>query len=76
MDYTPVNKTLTFSPGRQSICINIPINDNSIVENDRTFNVGLSTGDESIILNNNMSQVIIKDNDSELRLILKKYCQI
>ena len=35
------------------------------MENNRIFDVVLSTADKRIILNHNMSQVIIEDDDSE-----------
>ena len=64
-DYTPVNETLTFSSATQTICINIMINDDTVVENDSIFDVVLSTNDDSITVKNNLSQVIVKDDDSE-----------
>ena len=64
-DYVPVTETITLSFGSQRQCINITINNNNVVQNNKTFNVRLSTTDERLVLGVDRSQVLITDDDSE-----------
>ena len=66
IDYDPVTESLILSFGAQRECINITIRDNDVVEDDRIFNVILSTTDQRLVLGIDMSEVLISDDDSEL----------
>ena len=64
-DYDSVTESLTLSFGAQRECINITIRDNAVVENNRIFSVVLSTTDQRLVLGIDMSEVLIRDDDSE-----------
>ena len=64
-DYTSVTQTLTLSLGAQRECVSVPLQDDSLVENDKTFDVILSTTEERVTLARDRAEVTIRNDDSE-----------
>lgn len=63
-DYTAMEILLRFLPGTNESCgIMIPIIDDSVLENNETFDVVLSTADLAVSLNPASATVTIVDND-------------
>ena len=53
-----------FSTGNQSVCIDIELLDDLIVELEEMFTVTLSTMDDRITLTNNTAVITITENDN------------
>ena len=67
-DYTLTSTEITFPSGSTdstSGCVNIDITDDAALERNQTFTVTLSTSDSDILLGNDMTVIIIEDNDSK-----------
>ena len=64
-DYTSVTQTLTLSLGAQRECVSVPLHDDGLVENDKTFDVVLSTTEERVTLARDRAEVTIRNDDSE-----------
>ena len=72
-DIVPVASTLMFPPGSSEQCQSITIINDGITENDEEdFSVTLITSQNNneVILQPNITQVLIIDNDSEFNMIL------
>ena len=54
-------------------CLNITINTTRTVEEDETFTVSLTTSSSVVELGNDVTTVIIMDNDSMIRDTFKQY---
>ena len=67
MDYEAVTTNLTFSISMLTNVVTIPIHDDLIVENDKSFNMTLATFDTAATLRLRTASVTITDNDSKLR---------
>ncbi len=63
-DYTSVNSVLLLSPTNTEQCFNIPIATDSIVENNETFRVELSSTDDGVTFSVSMAIVTILDDDN------------
>lgn len=64
LDYIPVTKTLTFSPGQQSQTVTIPIIDDTAQESDETVILTLSNPTGGAVLGNpSTATLTITDND-------------
>ena len=68
-DFEITATQLTFSPTSSERCIVIAIVNDTILENDEEFTVQLQTADEDVILNPQLSVVIIS-NDDGMKLAL------
>ncbi len=69
MDYVGINNVpLTISAGSTENCTTITITNDTIVENDETFYVVMTTTDRRVTIFNNMTRVTILSDpaDSEL----------
>ena len=66
IDYEAVNTTLTFNEYMLAQVMTIPILDDLIVENDKSFGVTLTTFDTAVTLRSQTTNVTIRDNDSKL----------
>ena len=51
------------------ICTEIPIENDSILENNETFTVIINSSDVSVIIEDPLITIVIVDNDSELILL-------
>ncbi len=65
-DYTPVNGRITFAPGESTKVISVNILDDSLYENDETFNITLSHITGAHLGPNDVTRVIINDNELSL----------
>ena len=65
-DFIPVEGTLTFGDGQDSMTIRIPIIDDAAVEEDETFAVQLSSPTNGTTLGTQRSVVVINDTDQAL----------
>ena len=68
VDYEAVHTTLTFNESVLAQVVTIPIFDDHIVENNKSFSVTLRTSDTTAILKLQTASVIIRDNDGKLEL--------
>ena len=66
IDYEAVTTTLTFNVSMPTQMVTIPILDNLIVENNKSFDVTLTTIDTAVTLRSQTTRVTIRDNDSKL----------
>ena len=66
---------LVFTAGTSSTmkCLNITINTTRTVEEDETFTVTLTTSSSVVELGNDVTTVVIMDNDSMIRDTVKQY---
>ena len=65
MDFTPVDRVITFQ-SNASICEDVTIIDDSVLENAETFQIALSTSDPDVNLGNNATaSITILDDDSK-----------
>jgi uncharacterized delta-60 repeat protein len=62
-DFTPVSGTLTFIPGQTSASFNVPITDDTIVENNETIRLQLSGVTGTAQLGRATATLVIFDND-------------
>ena len=65
-DYTSIQNDIEFTDAISQICTNISIENDSILENNETFNVTIASSDASVMIEVSSVTVCIKDNDSEL----------
>ena len=65
MDYTPVSRNLTFNADLTIYVVEIPINDDRIVEESEIINLTLVSTDSAVILNPSTSTITIEDVDSK-----------
>ena len=67
MDYIGGNQVLVFNPNNQNnpLCVDIPIVDDAICEDDESFFVNLMSNDDCVSINQALctGTVIISDND-------------
>ena len=68
VDYEAVHTTLIFNESIPTQVVTIPILDDQIVENDKSFGVTLTTADTTATLKLQTASVIITDNDGKLEL--------
>ena len=66
IDYEAVNTTLTFNGSMLAQVVTIPILDDQIVENDKSFRVTLTTFDTAATLCLQTASVTIRDTNSKL----------
>ena len=66
IDYEAVNTNLTFNSFMPTQVVTIPIFDDQIVENSKSFGVTLTTIDTAVTLRSQTTRVTIRDNDSKL----------
>ena len=66
MDYEAITTTLTFNGSISTQMVAIPILDDQIVENSKSFGVTLTTIDTAVTLRSQTTRVTIRDNDSKL----------
>ena len=63
-DYTSTETDLTFTPGSDRLCVNIPITNDAVVEENENFTVTVTTNDPTVQTGpNSNSTVTIIDND-------------
>jgi Zn-dependent metalloprotease len=66
-DYTAVSQDVSFSPGETSKTVSIPITDDSVVENDETVSLSLSSPSTGAVLGDpHAATLTILDNDVAL----------
>ena len=65
MDYIPVSRNLTFNADLTIYVVEIPINDDRIVEESEIINLTLVSTDPAVILNSSTSTITIEDVDSK-----------
>jgi CSLREA domain-containing protein len=63
-DYTPVNGTLTFTPGQTAKTITVPVNGDTLFEQDETFFVNLSNPSNATIADAQGTGTILNDDNS------------
>ena len=68
LDYTLVQMPLVFVQAPTIQCVEIPIMDDIILENDESFSVSLSTNDGAVNILQDQALVTITDNDSMCNL--------
>ena len=63
-DYTSTETDLTFTPDNSRICVNIPITNDTIVEENKNFTVTVTSNDPSVQIgpNSNSAATIIDDD--------------
>src|SRR5204862_376659 len=61
-DYTPVNGTLTFTPGQTAKTITVPVNGDTLFEPDETFFVNLSNPSNATIADAQGTGTILNDD--------------
>ena len=75
-DYLGVSMDLVFTAGTSNgtmKCLNVTINTTRTVEEDETFTVTLNTSSSVVELGNDVTTVVIMDNDSMIRDTVKQY---
>ena len=65
LDYVAVTTTLTFDVSMPTQVVTIPIRDDMIVEDTKSFTVALATNDTAVTLRLQNATVSIGDNDSK-----------
>ena len=66
VDYSPVNQNLTFS-STESICVDVVVIDDTILEDIEKFQIALSSSDPSVLTEDiRVASIIISDNDGML----------
>ena len=63
MDFTATQITVTFSPQETVAQAQVPIKDDSIVENTEHFTAKLSTNVPNVLIGDDTATVTIRDND-------------
>lgn len=61
LDYTPVSNTVTFAPGVSNVVVAIPINNNGIVEGNRTVTMQLANATGSVLYSPTNATLTIVD---------------
>src|SRR5204862_4607650 len=61
-DYTPVNGTLTYTPGQPAKTITVPVNGDTLFEQDETFFVNLSNPSNATIADAQGTGTILNDD--------------
>ena len=70
-DYSVLQNPLTFTPGVNVSCTTVvPIIDDTVLEDNQTFNVVLSTEDSKVLVDPASATVTIIDNDGEIAYLL------
>ena len=66
-DYSSTMMDLTFDSGNQDdiLCVDVPINNDTLCETDEMFNVTLTTLDSAVILDPSTGTVTIVDDDGK-----------
>ena len=75
-DYLGVSVDLVFTAGSINgtmQCLNVTIFDDSLVESNETFTVIMTTSSLVLILGNNVTTVVIMDNDRMIHVTVKPY---
>ena len=68
LDFTSVQMSLIFVQGTTIQCMEIPIMDDIVLEDDESFSVSLSTNDGAVNILQDQAVVTITDNDSMCNL--------
>ena len=76
VDYTSTSRTLTFGPSTTSQSVNIPINNDDVVETVENFIASLTLGteDANVVINPARTTVSINDNDGTEIIDSPLYC--
>ena len=69
VDYVSTSVTLTFDQANTRACSDISITPDDIYEDDETFSVTLTTGDEDVTLEPDNGIVTITDDDGGLNCV-------
>ena len=65
-DFVPVAQTLTFN-SNVLLCVDVEINDDSVLENTETFSITLSSSDPHVIVGAvGLASIIVSDDDCKL----------
>ena len=64
-DYTSVSQDLTFQPGSERQCVEVPIVNDDDLENEEQFSVTITTEEDRVTLEPDSTTVIITDDDGE-----------
>ncbi|MDX1950577.1 MAG: Calx-beta domain-containing protein [Verrucomicrobiota bacterium] len=64
-DYTSTNATLTFTPGQTTKTITVPLSNDSSIEGNEAFSIGLTNVTGGVLGTHSNLVVTIRDNDSE-----------
>ena len=64
-DYTPTTQNVFFAPGETSAVVDIPIQDDEILEDAELFSATLTSELPNVVVFNNASnaEILIRDND-------------
>ena len=67
MDFASMTAQLTFQPSQADVpqCVDVPIQEDTVLETNEFFTVELSTTDPVVILSPQSATVTIFDDDSE-----------
>ena len=63
MDFTATLITVTFSPQETVAQAQVPITDDSIVEDTEHFTALLSTSDQNVVIGDDTATITIEDNN-------------
>ena len=63
LDYTPTPISVTFTAGQTDTTVEVPIIDNSVVEDTEIFTAQLSTTNPNVMFGEDSASVTILDND-------------
>ena len=69
VDYTSITVTLIFDGSNTRQCNEVAITDDNIYEDDETFSVTLTTGDEDVTLEPDNGIVTITDDDGSFHYL-------
>ncbi len=69
MDFTDVSTTLTFTSGDTSMCVEVTITMDNLLEDDETFSVLATSMDPSVVFTNNQTLVTITSNGGMSHII-------
>ena len=65
VDFNDVTTTLQFNSGTNRQCVDIPVVNDTVLENDEDFFAVLNSTDSSVIVSPDTARVVIEDNDRE-----------
>ena len=64
-DYTSVSQDLTFQPGSERQCVDVPIVNDDDLENEEQFSMTITTEEDRVTLEPDSTTVTITDDDGE-----------
>ena len=70
-DFSSINKSdVVFLPGgERRMCLDVLIENESILENNEQFFLLLNTRDAAVLLNPNMTRIIINNDDGKFKML-------